>query len=145
MKPYIDSGILVKLYVRERNSAVAIKVLGQFKSLDFNQLQELEIRNTFRALEGRTLISPFQRASSEHELEVDLLKRRLQRSHPDWSQVFLEAVNLSRLYSAGTLARSLDLLHVAVAMQSGVDVFLTGDKRQYAVALQAGMQAEMIE
>jgi predicted nucleic acid-binding protein len=145
MTPYVDSGILIKLYVRERNSAEAISVLGQYKSLNLNQLQELEIRNSFRALEGRTLISSFQRASSEHELEVDLVKGRLQRSHPDWGQVFLEAVNLSRLHSVDTLARSLDLLHVAVAMLSGADLFLTGDKRQYAVALQAGMQAEMIE
>lgn len=145
MKSYVDSGILIKLYVREHNSAETISVLGQFKTLDLNQLQELEIRNTFRVLEGRTLISSFQRASSEHELEEDLVKGRLKRSHPDWEQVFLEAVNLSRLYSANTLARSLDLLHVAVAIQSGVDLFVTGDKRQYSVAMQAGLHVLMIE
>lgn len=144
MKAYIDSGVLVKLYIRERNSSEAISALGQFKSLELNQLQELEIRNTFRALEGRNLISPFQRAASEHELEADLIKRRMQRSLPDWALAFKEAMNLSQLYTADTLARSLGLLHVAIAVVSNSDLFLTGDKRQYEVAQRAGLQAQLI-
>ncbi len=145
MKSYVDSGVLVKLYIRERYSSMAISMLGQFKSLDLNQLQELEIRNTFRALEGRNLISSFQRAASEHELEADLIKKRLQRSHPDWGMAFKEAMNLSQLCTADTLARSLDLLHVAIAVISNADLFLTGDKRQYAVAQKAGLKVGLIE
>jgi predicted nucleic acid-binding protein len=145
MKSYVDSGVLVKLYIRERNSSMAISMLGQFKSLDLNQLQEHEIRNTFRTLEGRNLISSFQRAASEHELEADLIKKRLQRSHPDWAMAFKEAMNLSQLYTADTLARSLDVLHVAIAVISNADMFLTGDKRQCAVARKAGLQVRLIE
>jgi predicted nucleic acid-binding protein len=145
MKAYVDSGVLAKLYIRERNSSEAISALGQFKSLELNQLQELEIRNTFRALEGRNLISSFQRAASEHELEADLIKGRLRRNLPDWGMAFKEAINLSQLYTAETLARSLDLLHVAIAVTSSSDLFLTGDKRQYAVAQKAGLQAQLIE
>ncbi|MFH2115322.1 MAG: hypothetical protein ABIJ86_12535 [Spirochaetota bacterium] len=145
MKPYADSGVLVKLYIRERNSSEAISALGQFKSLNLNQLQELEIRNTFHALEGRKLISSLQRAASEHELEVDLIKGRIQRNLPDWGLAFKEAMNLSQLYTADTLARSLDLLHVAVAVISNSDLFLTGNKRQYAVAQKTGLQVRLIE
>lgn len=145
MKCYVDSGVLVKLYIRERNSSEVISTLSQFKALELNQLQEHEIRNTFRALESRKLISSFQRAASEHELEADLIKRRLQRSLPDWALVFKEAINLSQLYAADTLARSLDVLHVAVAVISSSELFLTGDKRQYEVAQRAGLQVRLIE
>ena len=144
MKSYVDSGVLVKLYIRERNSSEAISALSQFKSLELNQLQELEIRNTFRALEGENHISSFQRAASEHELEADLIKGRLRRKFPDWALAFKEAMNLSQLYTAETLARSLDLLHVAIAVVSNSDLFLTGDKRQYEVAQRAGLQAQLI-
>ena len=58
---------------------------------------------------------------------------------------FKEASNLSQLYTAETLARSLDLLHVAIAVVSNSDLFLTGDKRQYAVAQKAGLQVRLIE
>jgi predicted nucleic acid-binding protein len=145
MRSYVDSGILVKLYIRERNSSEAIRVLGQCNSLELNQLQELEIRNTFRALEGRNLISSFQRAASEHELEADLIKGRLRRNLPDWGLAFKEAMNLSQLSTADTLARSLDVLHVAIAVISNSDLFLTGDKRQYAMAQKAGLQVGLIE
>ena len=145
MNPYADSGLLIKLYVRERNSAEAISALGKFKFLALNQLQELEIRNTFRALEGRGLVTSFQRAASEHELEADLIVGRLQRNFFDWGLAFKEAMNLSQLFTADTLARSLDLLHVSIALISNSDLFLTGDKRQYAVAQKAGLQALLIE
>ncbi|MBN2874917.1 MAG: PIN domain-containing protein [Spirochaetales bacterium] len=145
MRTYIDSGILIKLYIRERNSAEAIRMMSQFEQLDFNTLHELEIRNTFRTLEGRLLITSFQRAASEHELEADLIKGRLKRTLPDWNLVFREAINLSQLHSSGTLARFLDLPHVAAAILAQADLFVTGDRRQHAVAQKAGLQTLLIE
>lgn len=145
MQPYVDSGILIKLYVRERNSAAAIEVLGRLSGITLNQLHELDIRNTLRVLEGRGLISPVQKASSEHLMEADIISRRLQRTAIDWSMVFSEAQNLSRLYSAETLARSLDILHVAAAMVSGMRDFITGDKRQQAMAFNCGLTVYLIE
>lgn len=145
MKLYVDSGILIKLYVRERNSEEAIRALSQFKFIHINKVHELEIRNTFRALESRQLISPFQRAASEHEFEADFIAGRLKRAALDWDGVYEEAVNLSRLYSAETLARSLDLLHIAAASLSQAELFLTGDKRQFAAAAKAGLAARLIE
>jgi hypothetical protein len=43
------------------------------------------------------------------------------------------------------LARSLDILHVAAAMVRGMRDFITGDKRQEALALKSGLTVHMIE
>lgn len=145
MPPYVDSGILIKLYVRERNSDEAIAALSRFPSLALNQLQELEIRNTLRSLEGRGLISPAQRAMSEHFLEADLISQRLRRTPVDWSLIHAEALNLSRSYTSETLAHSLDILHVAAALVSGVKDYITGDRRQFAVAVKSGLTVTLIE
>ena len=145
MKPYADSGVLIKLYVRERNSAEAINALRGYSSIGINSLHELEIANTFRTLEGRGLITPIQRTASEHGLETDILAGRLRRVEPDWSTIFREAQGLSRLYSTSTLARSLDILHVAAAIASSADTFFTGDRRQYELAALAGLEAHFID
>jgi predicted nucleic acid-binding protein len=145
MPPYVDSGILIKLYVKERNSGKAIAALSQYSSLALNHLQELEVRNTLRSLEGRGLISPAQRVASEHFLEADLIGQRLRRTPVDWNAIYSEAKNLSHLYTAETLARSLDILHVAAALVSGVKEFITGDRRQQAMAERSGLTVTLIE
>ena len=144
MPPYVDSGILIKLYVRERNSDATAAALRQFVSISFNSLQELEIRNTLRAMEGRGLISPVQRAASEHFLEADIIGHRLRRTPVDWNALYSEAQNLSRLYTAETLSRSLDILHVAAAVVSGTQDFITGDKRQQAIAAKCGLTVRLL-
>lgn len=145
MTPYFDSGVLIKLYVLESNSPNAVSSVARFPVVKLNPVQELEIRNTFRALEGRDILTAAQRAASEHVLELDIICGRLRRSVPDWSEVFRIAMNLSQDYTTETLARSLDILHVAIAICEHCDIFITADARQDSVARKAGIQAEMIE
>ena len=144
MSPYIDSGVLLKPYVREPNSAATARVVAAYPSITLNSFQELEIRNALRALEGRSLISPAQRAASERELEPDLALGRLRRSVPDWSRVFTTAVRLSADHTAATLARSLDILHVAIAITDQAELFVTGDRRQLTVARRSGLSATLV-
>ena len=58
---------------------------------------------------------------------------------PDLDQVFARAREFSRLYTAKTLARSLDLLHVAAAHVTSCTRFVSGDDRQLAVAKASGL------
>jgi hypothetical protein len=102
MKPYADSGILVRIYVRERNSAEAARALSRFPYLQINRLQELEIVNIFRTLEDRKLITSIQRSASEHALETDIIAGRLRGVKPDWPRSFRESLELSRLHSTRT-------------------------------------------
>jgi predicted nucleic acid-binding protein len=139
---YVDSGVLIKLYVRERDSDKAAERLLSFPSLDLNRLHELEVRNSLRALEGRGLISQSQRLASEHLWEADFIASRLRRRLLDWDAVLEEAERLSALHTASTLARSLDILHVAAAIQWKVELFISGEARQIRIARLAGLRVE---
>ena len=46
---YVDSGVLIKLYVREHNSAAAANLVATLPSVKLYPFQELEVRNTLCA------------------------------------------------------------------------------------------------
>ena len=142
---YIDSGVLIMLYVREHNSAAAAHLVATFSSVKLYPFQELEVRNTLRALAGRALISDAQRAAAEHEFERDVILGRLRRAVPDWRQVFQVALRLVTDHATATLARSLDILHVAIAIVEQAEPFITADRRQRDVALREGLSTEILE
>ena len=144
MTAYFDSGVLIKLYVREANSATAVRSVSRYASVDINSFVELEIRNTFLALEGRRIISRGQRAASEHMLERDIIAGRLRREAPNWQKVFSCALSLSRDFTVETLARSMNIIHVAIAVVGSADLFVTADRRQESVAKRAGLQTEFV-
>ena len=143
--PYVDSGVLIRLYVREPNSAAAAHLVTAFPSVKLYPFQELEVRITLRALVGRTIITHAQRAVAEHEFERDVISGRLRRAVPDWRQVFQVAARLSMDHTAATLARSLDILHIAIAIAEQADPFITADRRQREVAQREGLATEMLE
>ena len=145
MKGYVDSGVLIKLYVKERNSAEAARAVSRIGAPVLTPLHELEIRNALRALEGRGLVSAAQQATASHVLEADILSRRLRRASPDWTRVYEIASMLSQRHTPDTLARSLDILHVAAAIAVEAGVFVTADSRQAEVARRAGLEVTMVE
>lgn len=75
------------------------------------------------------------------QLRDDLESQRLMPVSLDLDRVFLDASELSRLYTARFQARSLDLLHVAAARAASCATFVSADDRQLAVAKAAGLAA----
>ncbi|GAB6088483.1 type II toxin-antitoxin system VapC family toxin [Spirochaeta dissipatitropha] len=144
MSVYVDSGVLIKLYIREPNSNMAIDLIQQHSVIHINRLQELEIRNTFHALEGRGGINSIQRTAAEHYLELDCAEGRLHRTALDWSAVFQSAMEFSRNFTSDTLARSLDIMHVAAAVYNHCTLFITGDTRQAQFARLCGLQVSTL-
>ena len=72
MSLYYDSGVLVKLYVREDLSDdVTGFVVRQGKSVAVNRLHELEIRNALRLKRFRDEISDGQLAASLGMIAAD--------------------------------------------------------------------------
>lgn len=53
----------------------------------------------------------------------------------------IETERLSALHSEKLGTRSLDILHVAIALSLGCETFLSFDKRQIALAKKAGLAA----
>ncbi len=130
MSVYVDSGVLVKLYIREPNSAQAAAVVREHPVLPLNGLLELEVRNSFRALESRGVLTGAQRTAAEHFLDLDCVEGRLQPVPVDWTAVLQHSIALGRSFTSQTLARSLDILHIALALHLQCGLFITADRRQ---------------
>jgi predicted nucleic acid-binding protein len=56
-----------------------------------------------------------------------------------WADVFATAESLSTTHGASTLCRTLDTLHVALAIELGAAEFCTFDHRQSIMAAAAGL------
>jgi predicted nucleic acid-binding protein len=136
---YVDSSVLVAVYVPERFSKSARSTIRKAGQVPFTALHQLEVPNAFELLVGRGLITREQCRAILEQLQDDLDNNRLAASAIDLDRVFIDASELSRLHTAQLLARSLDLLHVAAAHVMGCSTFVSADDRQQAVAKASGL------
>ena len=140
MSLYYDSGVLVKLYVREEASdAVARFLAARGEAVIVNDLHELEIRNALRLKRFRDEIGDEQLAASMAMLTSDLAAGRLIRGGIDWGSVCAEAERLSATMTTGIGVRTIDLLHVAAALDRTASGLVSLDRRQCAAARASGL------
>ena len=140
MTTYIDSSVLVAVYVPERFSNAARQTVRAVPQVPFTQLHELEVPNAFELLVGRGSISREECRAIHAQLQADLDSQRLVRAPLDLDRVFTSARDLSRTCTARSLTRSLDLLHVAAARVMMCSTFASADDRQLAVAKTTGLK-----
>ena len=140
MTTYIDSSVLVAVYVSERFSNAARRTVRTVPQVPFTQLHELEVPNAFELLVGRGSISREECRAIHVHLQEDLESQRLARVSLDLDRIFTSAHDLSRTHTAKFLTRSLDLLHVAAARVMMCSVFASADDRQLAVAKATGLK-----
>ncbi len=137
---YFDTGVLLKLYLQEPRSADAVGfVLASPHPPSITLLHELEMRAALRQKAGRGEITPDECAILTEQMKDDLDDGVLVRTAVDWPGIFATAESLSALHGARTLCRSLDLLHVASALEMGAAEFCSFDQRQSNVAAAAGL------
>ncbi len=136
---YIDTGILVKLYATESNTAEAIALVSSFPApLPLAHFQELEIRNALRLKRGRGELTEQEMSLALNDFQSDIDAGRYECPEYDVAAVFQRAEVLSQLYATQTKCRSLDMLHVAAAQEIGSREFASFDERQRVVARAAG-------
>ena len=97
---YVDSSVLVAIYVPERFSNAARQTVRAVPQVPFTQLHELEVPNAFELLVGRGLISREECRAIQAQLQEDLESQRLARVSLDLDRVFTSASDLSRTYTA---------------------------------------------
>ncbi len=141
MSLYYDSSALVPLYVLEETSADISRFLkDRAEAVFVNELHEVEIRNALRLKRYRGEIEAAQLAASLNLLNDDLAEgSRLIRRGLDWQAACSEAERLSGRTTEKHGVRTLDLIHIAVALVQGVSGFVTHDERQRAAASAAGL------
>jgi len=140
---YVDTSIIVKLYVKEEHSLDASNWLKKnneaipltvFHELEFNNAINLkEFRGEITTDEIRLIMARF----TEHEN-----KGVFYRPQISWADTFKYAVDLSREHTRKTGSKALDILHVASALSIKADRFLTLDERQSRLASLTGIKIE---
>ncbi|MGE3840271.1 MAG: hypothetical protein AB7I50_01665 [Vicinamibacterales bacterium] len=106
----------------------------------FTPLHGLEVLNAFERLVGQGVLTRGECRALQDQLQDDLASHRLVRLPLDLDQVFTNASELSRSYTAKMLTRSLDLLHVAASHLALCTIFVSADDRQLAVAKATGLK-----
>ncbi len=100
----------------------------------------LEILGSIRCNVKRGTLTSAKAAQALRLLRNDLKTGVYVIPLVDWPQVFKQAHRLSQRHSRPLLARSLDLLHVACALELGASDFLSFDERQSKAAKTERMQ-----
>jgi predicted nucleic acid-binding protein len=137
---WFDSSVLVAVYVTEAGSVAARRAVARAGQIPLSQLHELEVRTTFERLRGMRAITKREHDRVVSDFDADIAAHRLLPVRIDFDRVFARALTLSASHAARTLARSLDLLHVAGALEQGCDRFVSADLRQLSVARRAGLR-----
>jgi predicted nucleic acid-binding protein len=139
---YADSSFLVSCYIADANTASARTWLSRTSArLPFTALPALEVRNAFKLGVFRRLFGATDAAAAWANSKEDLRTGRLTKMAVKWPVVLRIAARLSERHTAATGARSLNILHVAIAKTVRAAEFVSFDTRQRALAAVAGLRA----
>ncbi len=140
MRAYADTSFLARVYLPHANSAKALAWMQRAtEALPFTPLHRHELRNAVRLSVFRREITVGQRKAAFREMERDLAEAILAHTPIPWTDAFRQAEKLAVRHTETLGVRSIDLLHVALAMTLGATEFLTFDDRQRALAKAAGL------
>jgi len=136
---YLDTSAFLKLYIREEGSAsVQATIASQDQPLPVSDVLRWEF---FNALRLKVFWGEMDDATVDHLLALfdDRLRRgQYTVADIDRARLTTDVREISR--HTGTIgSRSLDVVHVAVALQLGVDHFVTFDDRQRTLASTVGL------
>lgn len=137
---YFDTGLLAKLYCAEVESPRAVEIVRRFSPpYPITHWHDIEITNAMR-------LKVFRKEMTEKELDDGLANLRADiangvfvRPSYDLESVFRTAEGLSAKFTASLGCRSLDVMHVGVAVVIGAKYFITFDVRQGKLAKKAGL------
>jgi predicted nucleic acid-binding protein len=134
LKVYADPSFMVSLYGPDANSAAAARTMQASSAQPFvSSFGELEVVNAMGLRVFHKEVSPAQAHSSLIAFEQDLRDGVFQlRELTD--PILGRANQLSRQTTAKLGTRTADLLHVAAALELGVDCLYTFDLHQRKLA-----------
>lgn len=131
---------MTKWYVPEANSAAALTLRARFRPpLVLTHLHRLELINAWSLKVFRGEISAQAAGEAVACLETDIDEGVWSLPDYDFGAVFTRAEGLSRRHTAAFGTRTLDVLHVAAALELRRREFVTGDDRQARLAAAAGL------
>ncbi len=140
-RTYADPSALLKLYIHEPASAAMSAWRSRTKgALPVTPHGRLEIVNGICLAGFRKIISAEALSDAIASFDEDLAESRYVDADILWRATFRRARELSRAHTPALGCRTLDVLHVATAMELGLRYFVTFDSRQRQLAKAAGLK-----
>lgn len=138
---YVDPSALSRLYLHQQGSrAMAAWRHKTPGSLLVTHHGRTEITNAIALAIFRQHLSQREGEEAWSWLEEDFAHGHLHQADLLWRATLNRAGELSRLYSPTLGTRTLDVMHVASALELGLPWFLTFDERQQLLARKAGLK-----
>ncbi|MGP8198258.1 MAG: type II toxin-antitoxin system VapC family toxin [Limisphaerales bacterium] len=143
MVAFADTGFIASLYLEESTSGAADAALGTNREpLPLTPLVLLELRNAFNRALHRQRITTAERDALWQDVEADIAGGFLVPTPVATAELHDKARQLSDRYTPELGIRSLDLLHVAAALNLKAEVFFSFDERQRQAAAREGLKVK---
>jgi predicted nucleic acid-binding protein len=140
-RTYADPSALLKLYIHEPASAAMSAWRSRTKgALPVTPHGRLEIVNGICLAGFRKIISAEALSDAIASFDEDLAEGRYVDADILWRATLRRARELSRAHTPALGCRTLDVLHVATAIELGLRYFVTFDSRQRQLAKAAGLK-----
>jgi len=141
MRAYYDTGVLVPLFVREVFSDAVIAWTAKLNDpIFFHVFHRLELESARRLKAFRNEIGAGLQGLALEKVDATIREGRMLARSVDWVSALEDARRIGAV-SAPAGCRTLDLIHIAVALQWRCDVLVSADERQLRAARQAGLEA----
>ena len=140
---YADSSFLVSIYRQDGNHGAAYSFMMKYQPiLAFLPLHHVELRNALRFAETQQLLTREDRRQTFGQIEKDLEDGLLLHLAISWNNICRRADELGEKHMVRNGLRTIDLLHVAAALECKLETFLSFDQRQRAFAKAAGLRVK---
>jgi hypothetical protein len=140
-KVYVDPSALLKLYLHEPESHSMSGWRAKSRSpISVTHHGRVELVNGIALAAHRRLIDGPTFDAALAMLDDDFEKGRYIQADLLWRAALKRAAELSREHSRALGTRSLDVLHVASALELGFRLFISFDSRQQSLVRAVGLK-----
>ncbi len=141
MSLYLDSSVLVKLYVPEANSPDVVSFIEtRGQPLVMTRHLSLEVQTAIRRRVFNKTLPADKAKQAIQNFNRDVgASYVFNRAELDMNQVYGRALDVSREWAALLGVRTLDILHVAAALELHLIDFATSDEKQAQLAERCGL------
>lgn len=154
MKVCADTSFIMKLLVSEPGSIAAVGLYRRLNRprLPFTQIHRMEV---ISALSQKSFIARHNGAKNidlKREKESRLIKldkwlknALLIETEVNWSDCFDQTLKILPAQSDVLGCRTLDLIHITIAIRHQAELFITCDKRQAKAAKAEGLETQLVK
>lgn len=140
MNAYFDTGAIVPLYVAEVFSARLNAYLEvRAEPIPFSGFHRLELENALHLRVFRNELTAVDHLQALDAIAAHIGAGRLEVRPVNWVAALTAACEMSRRVTIRTGCRTLDLMHIAIALQWGCPEFVSADDRQLKAAKRLGL------